>query len=251
MSAPQHPTDTALTAEATSGAVLSPAPDAPEETGGEPALPDADLASDDAVLEAVEGTGGADGADEDADGDSDDLLVQEGDVAGDYLERLLDILDKDGDIGGVPVSVDHFIGGRRVASDETFEATAGQRPAAAIGDTDDSASNLMFYSELGDTDHDPRRARTRARPHGLRRLARSRRSHLRLHRRRPPDGLLALAGRRRDADVRRELRVEEDLQRAAAQAGVVRDHDAVAGAGSALGGRRARQQAQAAWGKAR
>ena len=38
------------------------------------------------------GTGGADGA------DGDDLLVREGDVAGDYLERLLDILDVDGDI---------------------------------------------------------------------------------------------------------------------------------------------------------
>lgn len=30
--------------------------------------------------------------------ESDDLLVKEGDVAGDYLERLLDILDFDGDI---------------------------------------------------------------------------------------------------------------------------------------------------------
>ncbi|MBK1784570.1 Jag family protein [Prauserella cavernicola] len=31
-------------------------------------------------------------------GNEDDLLVQEGDIAGDYLERLLDILDFDGDI---------------------------------------------------------------------------------------------------------------------------------------------------------
>lgn len=30
--------------------------------------------------------------------ESDDLLVQEGDIAGDYLERLLDLLDYDGDI---------------------------------------------------------------------------------------------------------------------------------------------------------
>ncbi|MGZ6806698.1 MAG: Jag family protein [Mycobacteriaceae bacterium] len=30
--------------------------------------------------------------------ESDDLLVKEGDVAGDYLERLLDVLDFDGDI---------------------------------------------------------------------------------------------------------------------------------------------------------
>ncbi|PRX47716.1 spoIIIJ-associated protein [Prauserella shujinwangii] len=42
----------------------------------------------------------------------DDLLVQEGDIAGDYLERLLDILDYDGDIdldveaGRAVVSID-------------------------------------------------------------------------------------------------------------------------------------------------
>ncbi|HWD04488.1 MAG TPA: R3H domain-containing nucleic acid-binding protein [Amycolatopsis sp.] len=30
--------------------------------------------------------------------DGDDLLVREGDIAGDYLERLLDLLDYDGDI---------------------------------------------------------------------------------------------------------------------------------------------------------
>jgi spoIIIJ-associated protein len=77
-------------------------------------LPDADAASDDAVLDPV--TAGADEADEadeadrddedddeddedeDDDEDGADLLVREGDVAGDYLERLLDILDKDGDI---------------------------------------------------------------------------------------------------------------------------------------------------------
>jgi spoIIIJ-associated protein len=29
-----------------------------------------------------------------------DLLVREGDIAADYLERLLDIIDYDGDIGG-------------------------------------------------------------------------------------------------------------------------------------------------------
>jgi spoIIIJ-associated protein len=109
VSAPQQPTESTLTAEATSDAVLSPAP---EDGTAEPALPDADAASDDAVLDPV--TTGADEADE-ADGDDDDddedddedeeddedgadLLVREGDVAGDYLERLLDILDKDGDI---------------------------------------------------------------------------------------------------------------------------------------------------------
>jgi spoIIIJ-associated protein len=96
VSAPQQPTDdaqqTVLTAEATSDAVLSPAHG---DTAAEPALPDADAVSDDAVVEAV--TPGADESDE-SDGDDDDLLVREGDVAGDYLERLLDILDVDGDI---------------------------------------------------------------------------------------------------------------------------------------------------------
>jgi spoIIIJ-associated protein len=32
------------------------------------------------------------------DGTPDDHLVREGDIAGDYLERLLDVLDYDGDI---------------------------------------------------------------------------------------------------------------------------------------------------------
>ncbi|MGY1690132.1 Jag family protein [Geodermatophilus sp. SYSU D01105] len=91
MSAPQHPTDTAgtaATAEATSGAVLSPVPDAAAGPA-QPDLPDEGAEGADAVLEPT------DDADTD---DADDLLVREGDVAGDYLERLLDILDVDGDI---------------------------------------------------------------------------------------------------------------------------------------------------------
>jgi spoIIIJ-associated protein len=90
MSAPDS--DTAATAEATSDAVLTPVGGS-----GDPALPDADPASADAVVEPVD-------IDEDDDEDEDDeeggegLLVREGDVAGDYLERLLDILDVDGDI---------------------------------------------------------------------------------------------------------------------------------------------------------
>ncbi|MGY1640359.1 protein jag [Geodermatophilus sp. SYSU D00703] len=102
MSAPQHPTDTAetaATAEATSGAVLSPVPDA---AGGpaQPDLPDPDADGADAVVEPADDEdveGDDDAEDEDGDGE-DDLLVREGDVAGDYLERLLDILDVDGDI---------------------------------------------------------------------------------------------------------------------------------------------------------
>jgi spoIIIJ-associated protein len=86
MSAPQHPTEpVAPTSEATSGAVLSPPADA--DVPAQPDLPDADGDGADA---AVEPAGDDEGVD--------DLLVREGDVAGDYLERLLDILDVDGDI---------------------------------------------------------------------------------------------------------------------------------------------------------
>ena len=114
VSAPQQPTsessDTTLTAEVTSEAVLSPAPGSTVEGDGQPALPDADVASDDAVLESADleapVADEADATDEDVDedddqdvdDDGDDPLVREGDVAGDYLERLLDILDVDGDI---------------------------------------------------------------------------------------------------------------------------------------------------------
>ena len=90
MTAPQSTTET--TAEATSEDAVT-ATDT-----GETALPDADAASADAVVESAEVVETTDGDDEDDDEDGDDLLVQEGDVAGDYLERLLDILDVDGDI---------------------------------------------------------------------------------------------------------------------------------------------------------
>jgi spoIIIJ-associated protein len=86
MSAPDS--DTATTAEATSDAVLTRVGGS-----GDPALPDADAVSADAVLEPVDID-----EDEDDEGSGEGLLVREGDVAGDYLERLLDILDVDGDI---------------------------------------------------------------------------------------------------------------------------------------------------------
>ena len=66
-----------------------------------PDLPATDDDSDDALVDDVsddETTDGDTDEDTDEDGGSDDLLVREGDVAGDYLERLLDILDVDGDI---------------------------------------------------------------------------------------------------------------------------------------------------------
>jgi spoIIIJ-associated protein len=88
-------TDTVTTAEATSDAVL------PRTGGsGDPDLSDPDEASADAVVEPVDAEDDEDDDEEDAeeDGDGENLLVREGDVAGDYLERLLDILDVDGDI---------------------------------------------------------------------------------------------------------------------------------------------------------
>jgi spoIIIJ-associated protein len=100
VSAPQQPTDTApsdtaAADEAAPGTVLTPAASGV----GDPDLAVDDALSADAVLDPVTtDTSGADEADEDDDEDGEDLLVREGDVAGDYLERLLDILDKDGDI---------------------------------------------------------------------------------------------------------------------------------------------------------
>jgi spoIIIJ-associated protein len=112
MSSFQQPAGTTVTAETTSDEALSPAPDSATDAPAD--LPDPDPASDDAVVddvapEAAEAGGAAgngraaptdDAADdEDEDDDEgDDPLVREGDVAGDYLERLLDILDVDGDI---------------------------------------------------------------------------------------------------------------------------------------------------------
>ena len=89
MSAPQHPSDTAGSGSAGSGPVVSDSL-----ASDDAALPDADSVSDDAVVEDLD--------DEEPDDEEkepgDDPLVREGDVAGDYLERLLDILDVDGDI---------------------------------------------------------------------------------------------------------------------------------------------------------
>ena len=50
MSAPQHPSDTAVSDSPVTGS-------APGEGDGQPALPDADVASDDAVVEPVDDDG--------------------------------------------------------------------------------------------------------------------------------------------------------------------------------------------------
>jgi spoIIIJ-associated protein len=87
VSAPQHPSDT--TGSAGSGTALSDSL-----VTDDAALPDADAVSDDAVVEDLDD----DETDDEEKEQGDDPLVREGDVAGDYLERLLDILDVDGDI---------------------------------------------------------------------------------------------------------------------------------------------------------
>jgi spoIIIJ-associated protein len=53
--------------------------------------------------------------------DDDDLLVREGDIAGDYLERLLDIVDYDGDID------------MDVEGDRAVVAVVGDRLQALVG----------------------------------------------------------------------------------------------------------------------
>ena len=134
MTAPQSTTET--TAEATSEDAVS-ATDA-----GETALPDADAASADAVVESaevVETSTGDDDGDDDEDEDEDDLLVQEGDVAGDYLERLLDILDVDGDI-----DLD-------VEGDRASVAVVGGELEATLARAAGFAAGL-----LGHDDHPPR-----------------------------------------------------------------------------------------------
>lgn len=55
------------------------------EDGAGPGRPTADL-------------DGSSGGEDDGDEDEDDPLVEEGEIAGDYLEQLLDVLDFDGDI---------------------------------------------------------------------------------------------------------------------------------------------------------
>jgi spoIIIJ-associated protein len=69
--------------------------DGPGEAPGAAATGETNV-DDAAEHDAAEDDAGDDDAAEDDAGD--DLLVREGDVAGDYLERLLDILDMDGDI---------------------------------------------------------------------------------------------------------------------------------------------------------
>jgi spoIIIJ-associated protein len=94
VSAPQSPSADVSIDESTD-APSGPSPEVTESeiaesvsTGDEVEDADGGTAAAGEAREPRGATGGAD----------DDLLVREGDVAGDYLERLLDILDMDGDI---------------------------------------------------------------------------------------------------------------------------------------------------------
>jgi spoIIIJ-associated protein len=103
VSAPQQPSIEDPSIQDPSTDVPSPDDSTPSAGAG---TASAEAAPDAAPVAAKNsGAAGAPGADEDDDEDdeddepgTDDLLVREGDVAGDYLERLLDILDVDGDI---------------------------------------------------------------------------------------------------------------------------------------------------------
>ncbi len=88
-----------------------PTPEQPEETSGAGAQDEnaedvvgdsAETPAEGAAERTAEDTADDGSADVDGDqgpeDDGEDLLVREGDIAGDYLERLLDILDYDGDI---------------------------------------------------------------------------------------------------------------------------------------------------------
>src|SRR6478735_6130656 len=72
--------------------------------GDEAVIPTADEVDTKAADEVVTTTGDevvtttAEVDDDDLDNDDEDALIEEGEIAGDYLEQLLDVLDFDGDI---------------------------------------------------------------------------------------------------------------------------------------------------------
>ena len=154
MSAPQHPTtDTVATAEVTSDDVLRP--DAGDENSSGTELPDRDAESDDALVEPIEtdidtGETPASRGARAAKPADDALLVREGDVAGDYLERLLDILDVDGDIDldveGDRASV-AIVGGRLdnlIGSDGAVLEALQELTRLAVAQSTGGRSRLML-----------------------------------------------------------------------------------------------------------
>nr|WP_308123783.1 protein jag [Rhodococcus sp. BP-316] len=60
--------------------------------------PEVEASADDTVVAAAPVTPESDTEADEPEGDAEDYLVEEGEIAGDYLEQLLDVLDFDGDI---------------------------------------------------------------------------------------------------------------------------------------------------------
>jgi spoIIIJ-associated protein len=133
------------------------------------------LATDAAVTEVESSTDAGDAADGTRSAApaavvSEDLLVQEGDVAGDYLERLLDLVDYDGDIdldveaGRAMVSIDggddlaKLVGPRGVVLEALQELTrlavqqqTGARSRLMLDIAQWRASRRSDLGELGRT----------------------------------------------------------------------------------------------------
>ncbi|MDQ1199614.1 protein jag [Rhodococcus sp. SORGH_AS_0303] len=64
----------------------------------EQSTPEVEASADDTVVAAAPVTPESDTEADEPEGDAEDYLVEEGEIAGDYLEQLLDVLDFDGDI---------------------------------------------------------------------------------------------------------------------------------------------------------
>lgn len=132
--------------------------------------PAAEGAEDAAAAETGEAAETAETAEEQtaADGEAEDVLVREGDVAGDYLERLLDLVDYDGDIdldveaGRAVVSVDggkdleKLVGSRGAVLEALQELTrlavqqaTGSRSRLMLDIAQWRASRRSELSELG------------------------------------------------------------------------------------------------------
>ena len=69
-----------------------------DEDGAQAVAEVVDAETTEVVEEPVDDAADEDGDDADDDGDEEDELIEEGEIAGDYLEQLLDVLDFDGDI---------------------------------------------------------------------------------------------------------------------------------------------------------
>lgn len=93
-----------------------------------------------------DGSGDGEGAAQDRSAmSSDDLLVREGDIAGDYLERLLDVLDYDGDID-LDVEVDRAMVSIEGGTD--LEKLVGKR--GAVLEALQELTRLTVQQETGE-----------------------------------------------------------------------------------------------------